>query len=291
MEEFKRSGLLREEDLRRQKDDPNSEISKNAAKALQESFKLIGYTNTEPFKNLSLTQIEANPMLKSMMDSATRKYSADEMAKARKEAAALAAEAKAEANQTKQEEKRQKEGKLSDKQAENVNAYQESMDALNTMASLFSNKFVGPERAAVKNAPLLGTLYKAARPVEEATFDMMLDQYNNAYRKLITGAAASTKEMEMLRQANPSKEDTPAQFQAKLKQAIGIIEKNKKTYLDTLAKSGKIVDSYRETAGVAGPSENKPTNKTVAKKQYSPSADKTKLIYTDGTEEILDGRQ
>lgn len=31
--------------------------------------------------------------------------------------------------------------------------------------------------------------------------------------------------------------------------------------------------------------------KTVVKKQYSPSANKTKLTYSDGTEEILDGRQ
>lgn len=33
------------------------------------------------------------------------------------------------------------------------------------------------------------------------------------------------------------------------------------------------------------------TEKTIAKKQYSPSANKTKLIYSDGTEEVVDGKQ
>ena len=33
------------------------------------------------------------------------------------------------------------------------------------------------------------------------------------------------------------------------------------------------------------------TEKTVAKKQYSPSRNKTKIIYSDGSEEIIDGRQ
>ena len=31
--------------------------------------------------------------------------------------------------------------------------------------------------------------------------------------------------------------------------------------------------------------------KVITKKQYSPSANKTKITYSDGTEEILDGRQ
>lgn len=41
---------------------------------------------------------------------------------------------------------------------------------------------------------------------------------------------------------------------------------------------------------ISAPSDQK-NNRVISKKQYSPSADKTRIIYSDGSIEVLDGRQ
>jgi len=64
-----------------------------------------------------------------------------------------------------------------------------------------------------------------------------------------------------------------------------------KNYLE-LAKS-KNVDKYLNHSfnSVEKPQQNVVQSKTIVKKQYSKSANKTKFIYADGTEEIVDGRK
>ena len=64
-----------------------------------------------------------------------------------------------------------------------------------------------------------------------------------------------------------------------------------RNYLE-LAKS-KNVDKYLNHSfnTIEKPEQNVVQSKTIVKKQYSKSADKTKFIYADGTEEIVDGRK
>jgi hypothetical protein len=61
----------------------------------------------------------------------------------------------------------------------------------------------------------------------------------------------------------------------------------------------KAVQTYQQRGGVTskdftlplGSISGKDEKKTVTRKQYSPSRNKTKLIYSDGTEEVVDGKR
>ena len=59
---------------------------------------------------------------------------------------------------------------------------------------------------------------------------------------------------------------------------------------DKLASSAKSM-GYREPSGMTHTDEQSGAGKIVAKRQYSASRNQTKLVYSDGSEVILDGKQ
>ena len=120
-----------------------------------------------------------------------------------------------------------------------------------------------------------------------SAFRTSVEDLQNAYRKLITGAGASTYELMQLRKVMPDLKNHPTQFNAKANEFIKGLDRNKKIYIKNLSRAGKNVSEFEDSTGLTTPS----TGKTVAKKQYSPSRNQTKVIYSDGTEEIVDGKQ
>jgi hypothetical protein len=105
----------------------------------------------------------------------------------------------------------------------------------------------------------------------------------NAYISETTGAAMSEPEAKRLAKVMPHAGMDRALFASKLKEAR---EEANAIIADRRRVAGQSSAPSKEAAA---PAES--AKKNVVKKQYSPSANKTKLIYSDGSEEIVDGRQ
>lgn len=70
------------------------------------------------------------------------------------------------------------------------------------------------------------------------------------------------------------------------------VESIERKKLETLAKRVNAnLSRDAESVIIDYKSKSAPQSKTITKRQYSPSRDKTRIIYSDGSEEILDGKQ
>jgi len=97
----------------------------------------------------------------------------------------------------------------------------------------------------------------------------------NMYIKKITGAQLSEPEAKRLMAVMPSPKMTRELFEARMRE----LEEEAKRVVN------ERIDVQRRLTS------RTPGEKTVVKKKYSPSRNKTKLIYSDGTEELVDGKQ
>jgi len=119
------------------------------------------------------------------------------------------------------------------------------------------------------------------------------DKIFNTTLKDRSGGAVTDNEMERLKQEfNSGKYNSePELIDAlqRFKRATARVLKNREASF-----SPAVVDKYKEQGGRTSDSvsgANKTPAKNVVKKQYSQSANKTKIIYDDGSEEIVDGKQ
>lgn len=111
--------------------------------------------------------------------------------------------------------------------------------------------------------------------------------------KATLGAQFTEREGERIKEMSYNEKLSPAENLKKIEIA--------KAFINQLAKNNnakanhfeteRTLGGYKSNTGaITGLSGVKP-GKTVAKKQYSPSRNKTKIIYSDGTEEIVDGQK
>jgi len=81
---------------------------------------------------------------------------------------------------------------------------------------------------------------------ERASFEMAVKQNFDAYRKAITGAGASEKELSMLEQAQPNASDNPWQFQAKLDKAKQLGQMVMKRKVNEYKAAGRDMSGWQD---------------------------------------------
>lgn len=99
-----------------------------------------------------------------------------------------------------------------------------------------------------------------------------------SYIKDKSGAQVSDRERAFLEGALPSVTDKPQEFKAKLDEFKKRLSMVKEGRIESIERQGKDVSEFKK-------------NKKIIRKQYSKSRNKTKITYSDGSTEILDGKQ
>jgi hypothetical protein len=131
--------------------------------------------------------------------------------------------------------------RLTDKQLKEINDFDE---ALATAKSAMEAKddWVGPIR---------GRLPDMAVTPEEVAARANLGRQSDAYRKLITGAAASSQELKMLQSRLPGVTDMPGNFRSKGKAYIDQLERNRNIYISNLRRKGIDTSEYEPDESAA----------------------------------------
>ena len=117
---------------------------------------------------------------------------------------------------------------------------------------------------------------------DQVGFRSAVGRMSDAYRKLITGAGASNAELARLESRMPSLSDAPEDFKAKAKSFMEELKKAKGQHLENYKKSGKNTKQFESSEA---------PQKTVAKKEFSPSRNQTRITYSDGSQAVVDGQQ
>jgi hypothetical protein len=107
------------------------------------------------------------------------------------------------------------------------------------------------------------------------------------------GAQFTEKEGERIMNASYNEKLSPAENIKKIDAAIKELENNVRVMDDRanyFEENGTLVGYRAPKSSEGSPKPKALKDKQVSKKMYSNSANKTRIIYTDGTEEILDGR-
>lgn len=261
--------------------DPNSDRSISFRKSMEELYPKISQAYGDTWKNVTAQdhKIIFDPVkLKLEMDARQEKNKIDaqnaaSFARQRSDNARDRAAEKAQARIDKME----KEARLEPKQMETITDLDNAESDLNNLlASLGQNKaWTGPVDGRVPDM-FVGD--------DQVAWRSAVGKYKDAYRKAITGAGAGPTEIAMLERRLPSENDQFDNFRSKANEALGEIQRRKSVYLNNLAKVGKSTSEFGANQA------NEPV-RTLKKKQYSKSANKTKLIYSDGSEEIVDGQR
>lgn len=203
-----------------EKEDPNSPISKRMKEIMRP---VLAKLNISLPENISYSEMKEN------FPQYVKMYDTQIMQDQRKEEKELA-----------RQEKREREEKISDKQLTEVQDFERSIGEMSDALDLLgkNDNWVGMIDA-LEPKLIIGE--------DEANFRSALGRMADAYRKLITGAAAGDKELARLESRLPNLSDNPAQFKAKAKGFIEGIKKAKSRYLNVLEKSGKNVEAYKES--------------------------------------------
>lgn len=101
----------------------------------------------------------------------------------------------------------------------------------------------GTAAPGLQNVPIVQAIKGATDP-QFAEFQTYTNQYFDAYRRAITGMAAAQSELEALKKTTPNVNDTPRQFEAKLKAMMNIGSRVRKRFLINLKKSGRNVEGW-----------------------------------------------
>lgn len=171
----------------------------------------------------------------------------------------------------------------SDKQVEAIDSYDQTLASLFRTRDLSTGVETGPI-ADFRNmaASKLGIDDPDVTALRSQTIDTLAERI-----KALSGTAASEAEAARLRITLPTLRDSHEVFIKKLEEAEKRVKEAREIRLKSLAKQGKNVEAFNE---ISKPMSQE-NSKQVVKKQYSPSRNQTKIIYSDGSEEVLDGKQ
>lgn len=140
-----------------------------------------------------------------------------------------------------------------------------------------------------KNAPGKGVFDRVKGRVNNMTtmgstdYDLAADMWEEAIGRMQSGGAITTDEGVRFRRLFPTFEDSPEMIQKKINE----MRHEMNSRMETLGQAPTNgVSAPSGSGGMGGGGKGK-----VARKQYSPSANKTKITYENGTVEVLDGRQ
>lgn len=136
------------------------------------------------------------------------------------------------------EDKKEKEAKLSDKQVQTMKDFEEAQQTLEDLKAGFKPGYVGPldqYRPDFLSSP------------DQSVYSKLLGRYKDAYRKAITGAGASSKEIEMLESRLPNLGQKEENYTANLAQAEKEASAKKENFLKLLEKQGKKVDEFKSS--------------------------------------------
>jgi len=124
------------------------------------------------------------------------------------------------------------------------------------------------------------------------------------YIKSISGAAVSEQEAKRLKDGIPTMDDDDEIFSQKMEAFSVMLESMRDEKIKALESTGRDISKFRdgstpsmkemEEAGIKEENPEQPgegKEKGKIRKLYSASRNKTRVIYPDGTEEILDGKQ
>lgn len=166
------------------------------------------------------------------------------------------------------ESKQADKARLSDKQIEAFTDLDRAESDLNNIISSMRKDDVGP---------ISGRIPDLLSPDRKVAFRSAIGKYKDAYRQAITGAGASTFEIEQLAKRLPGDTDTPANFLAKAKEAKKELVRRRETLAQNLAKGGKDVSNFEQQSA---------PERTVLKTQVNKKTGQTRIIYSDGSIEI-----
>lgn len=169
-----------------------------------------------------------------------------------------------EARATQAEKKRA----ISEKQIGDIQQYDDSINSLQDMLNSAKPEYIGA---------IDGNLPDWTRGGDEAAFRSRVGRYSDAYRKLITGAGASNMELKRLEGRLPGTTDTFENFQAKAKAMLDETKRARERHLGNLERTGKDVADFKAAAPA----------KTIVNRMINPRTGQSKVIYSDGSEEIL----
>lgn len=171
----------------------------------------------------------------------------------------------------------------SDKQVEALDSYDQTLASLFRTKDLATGVETGPI-ADFRNmaASKLGIDDPKVTALRSQTIDTLAERI-----KALSGTAASEAEAGRLRITLPNLKDSHEVFIKKLEEAEKRVKEAREIRIKSLTKQGKNVEAFKEISKPA----SQENIKQVVKKQYSQSRDQTKIIYSDGSEEVVDGKQ
>lgn len=256
--------------VQQEKIDPKSAYSEGMRKfAKNLGVNLEGNVSGETIEKLMpviARQYDANQSRMFQQDQlqlrlAERKFEAEQRAKDRAQLEGL----KREERDLARSEKKQLQSRLSDKQVESINEYDDSLNKMQAaLDSLGKNTgWVGPSDGRIPDVLVSD---------EQVAFRSAVGRMQDAYRKLITGAGASNLELQRLESRLPKPTDTYSNFQAKAKAFIKEIEKAKQQRLTNYAKQGKDVSGFTAEESESESKQLQPT----------PSSGKIKVMSPEG---------
>jgi len=211
-----------------QKQDPNSSYSKG----------LKDY-----FKNKLKMEIKGDASaaeLEKIMPFAVREYEAGLEQERLKQQKADDLAFKKEEKEAVRKEKAEKAAQPSDKQVENIQEMDITLDTANDILNQFKE---------TKDAigPIQGRIPDLLTGAEKLAYQAKVGRLTDQYRRVVTGAAAGDKELRRIESRLPKITDTDAQFEKKLVDYIKQMEQGKQRYLSNLQKKGKEVESYGQS--------------------------------------------
>lgn len=131
----------------------------------------------------------------------------------------------------------------SERQLNKIQDLDSAVVSLGEMQRDFQDDFVGPEKAfALQNLPEVIT--KRFETPEAAAWRSKVGRFFDTYRKAITGAQASLREIKFLQRNVPNIGDTPEQFKQKMKSFAEVFNRIRRNTLNKYRKQGKFVDAY-----------------------------------------------
>jgi hypothetical protein len=274
----------------------DNEPTSDQSRSYQELMsKMIPSFDKERLANMSARQIEAvmGPIARWQqfkdMASARSEQLRDlrEDRKAKQEDRDLDRQLKEEALKVRSEEKTKQQVALKEAQAKANKAYEvgllsekQYLDAIANPKKYDPTSVIDVFSSKMADNPLTRGYVSPERKQAEAASDSWVD----SFLRLDSGAAIGVDERSEFKRIyfpQPGDDTTTVSNKAKLRQAIKNAAKS---------SSGKFV-TVSEAKALAGAGGETSSEKSVVKKMYSPSANKTKMIYSDGSEEVVDGKQ
>lgn len=210
-----------------EKEDPDSPISKRMREIMGPVFEKL---------NIKAPEKMSYSMLKENFPQLVRMYDSQILGE----------------QETKQ--RQQKEARVSDKQTKEIDEFDSGIQAMENVLDLGTNEEGKLEKSWI--GPVDRLFPDVAVGAKQKSFRQAVGRMTDAYRKLITGAAAGDKELLRLESRLPSISDTPEQFEQSAKDFIKEVKKAKSRYLGNLQKAGKNVEAWKDSMQIDVPEKN-----------------------------------